>query len=75
MYRRSFLVALKLMRLILVGNGKTNISQFVITVQNEEDEPRNNRYLESFVGTATSGLKLLMTLKLKRSNNVSQEKY
>jgi len=47
----------------------------MITVQNREEGPGNNRYLESFVGTVRSGPKSLMTLKLKRFNHVSQEKY
>jgi hypothetical protein len=44
-------------------------------VQNEEEDPRNNWYLEYFVGTVRSGPKSLMTLKLKHLNYVSQEKY
>ena len=57
------------------GNGKTNENRFVITVQNEEEELRNNRFLESFVGTVRSGLKSLTMLKLTRFNHLSQEKY
>ena len=57
MYRRSFLVQLKLMKHISEDNGKTKESRFVITAQNEEEVLRNNRYLESFVGMVRSGLK------------------
>jgi hypothetical protein len=56
-------------------NGKTSESRFAITAQNEEEEPRNNRYLESFVGTVRSGPKSLITLKLKHFNHLSQGKY
>jgi len=51
------------------GQWKKNENQFVITVQNGERGPRNNRYLESFVGAARSGLKSLITLKLTRFNH------
>lgn len=44
-------------------------------VQSEVEEPRNNRCLEPFVGTVRSGLKSLITLKLKHFNHLSQEKY
>jgi len=65
----------ELMKRMSEDNGKINENRFVITVQNEDGGPRNNRYLESFVGAAKSGQKSLMTLKLTRFNHWSQEKY
>ena len=67
--------SLKLMKRMSEDNGKTNESRFVIMVLNGEEGPRNNRYLGSFAGTVRSGPKSLMTLKLKRFNHLSQEKY
>ena len=75
MCRRSFLELLKLMKHMSEDNGKTSVSQFEIMVQNKVEKPRNNRCLESFVGTVRSGLKSLITLKLKHFNHLSQEKY
>ena len=59
----------ELMKRMSEDNGKINENRFVITVQNGEGGPRNNRYLESFVGAAKSGQKSLMTLKLTRFNH------
>jgi hypothetical protein len=59
----------EVMKRMLEDNGKINDNRFVITVLNGEEGPRNNRYLESFVGAARSGLKSLMTLKLTRFNH------
>jgi len=63
------------MKHMLEENGKTNERQFVITAQNGEKDPRNNRYPESFVVTVRSGLMLLLMSKLTRFHCLSQEKY
>lgn len=64
----------ELMKHTSEDNGKTSVSRFEITVQNEEGEPRNNRCLESFVGMVRSGPKSLITLKLKHFNPLISRK-
>ena len=57
------------------GQWRTNEKRFGTREQNEDEGPRNNRCLESFVEMVLSGLKLLMMLKLTLFKISSHKKY
>jgi hypothetical protein len=59
----------------LGGQWKKKEKRFVTREQNEEEEPRNNRYSEFFVATVLFGPRLLMMLELILFNHLSHKKY
>ena len=59
----------------LGGQWKKKEKRFVTREQNEDEEPRNNRYSEFFVATVRFGPRLLMTLERILFNHLSHKKY